>query len=332
MSPGAGLRVGQAGLGEWGRNLARNFADLADLVWLTDPADGKRAEYEARYPQARWAESFEEMVADPALDAVVIATPVPTHYELAKIALEAGKHVFVEKPPAMTGTEIDELVAISDERDLVLMPGHLLLYHPGVRKLKELVDSGELGDVLCVYGNRQNLGRIRPYENALWSLGVHDLSVILHLLDEDPIEAIALGRDFLQPGVEDVVFCYLRFPSGRIAHMHLSWLDPHKMRKMTVVGTEKMAVFDDMELDRKVTIYEKSPWRPVSTYGEWQTRTGDIRIPKIATDEPLKLECRAFLALVEGDGDRGQVARDGARVVRALDQLTASLQAGVPAA
>ena len=332
VSSGTGLRVGQAGLGEWGRNLARNFADLAHLSWLTDPAEGKRDEYEARYPQARWADSFEEMVADPALDAVVIATPVPTHYELAKIALEAGKHVFVEKPPAMTGAEIDELVAIAEERDLVLMPGHLLLYHPGVRKLKELVDSGELGDVLCVYGNRQNLGRIRPYENALWSLGVHDLSVILHLLDEDPIEALALGRDFLQPGVEDVVFCYLRFPSGRIAHMHLSWLDPHKMRKMTVVGTEKMAVFDDMELDRKVTIYEKSPWRPVSTYGEWQTRTGDIRIPKIATDEPLKLECRHFLALVEGDGDRRQVARDGARVVRALDQLTSSLQAGVPAA
>ncbi|MBA2740377.1 MAG: Gfo/Idh/MocA family oxidoreductase [Actinobacteria bacterium] len=326
------LRVGQAGLGEWGRNLARNFADLAELTWLTDPAEGKRAEYEARYPQARWTDSFEEMLADPALDAVVIATPVPTHHELAKLALVAGKHVFVEKPPAMTGTEIDELVDLAEKRELVLMPGHLLLYHPGVRKLKELVDSGELGDVLCVYGNRQNLGRIRPYENALWSLGVHDLSVILHLLDEDPVEAIAFGRDFLQPGVEDVVFCYLRFPSGRIAHMHLSWLDPHKMRKMTVVGTEKMAVFDDMELDRKVTIYEKSPWKPVATYGEWQTRTGDIHIPKIATDEPLKLECLHFLELVGGRGDRRQVARDGARVVRALDQLTASLHAGVPAA
>ncbi len=268
------------------------------------------------------------MLADESLDAIVIATPVPTHYELAKQALEAGKHVFVEKPPAMKGVEIDELVSIAEERDLVLMPGHLLLYHPGVLKLKELVDGGALGDVLCVYGNRQNLGRIRPYENALWSLGVHDLSVILHLLDEDPVEAIALGRDFLQPGVEDVVFCYLRFPSGRIAHMHLSWLDPHKMRKMTVVGTEKMAVFDDMELDRKVTVYEKAPWKPVNTYGEWQTRTGDIHIPKIATDEPLKLECRHFLSLVEGDGDRARVARDGARVVRTLDMLTTSLNGG----
>jgi len=154
---------------------------------------------------------------------------------------------------------------------------------------------------------------------------VHDLSVILYLLDEDPGECVALGRDFLQPGVEDVVFCYLRFPSGKIAHMHLSWLDPHKMRKMTVVGTEKMAVFDDMELERKVTVYEKSPWKPTGTYGEWQTRTGDIHIPRVATDEPLKLECREFLRLVAGEGDRRKVAEDGARVVRALEKLTASL-------
>ena len=145
------------------------------------------------------------------------------------------------------------------------MPGHLLLYHPGVRKLKELIDAGELGDVLCVYGNRQNLGIVRTNENALWSLGVHDLSVILYLLDEEPEEAVAHGRDFLTEGVEDVVFCYLRFPSGKIAHMHLSWLDPHKMRRMTVVGREKMVVFDDMELERKVTVYEKAPWKRAET-------------------------------------------------------------------
>jgi predicted dehydrogenase len=319
------VRVGQAGLGEWGKNLARNFAELAELSWLSDPADGKEEEFTGRYRRARWATSFEEMLADAELDAVVIATPVPTHYELAKQALEAGKHVFVEKPPAMKSSEIDELVAIAEERHLVLMPGHLLLYHPGVVKLKELVDGGMLGEVLMVYGNRQNLGVIRKHENALWSLGVHDLSVILYLLEEDPAEAVAHGQSLLKTGVEDVVFCYLRFPSGKIAHMHLSWLDPHKKREMTVVGTEKMAVFDDMELDRKVTVYEKSPWKPVDTYGEWQTRTGDIHIPKIATDEPLKLECRHFLALVQGDGDRSRVARDGARVVRALDMLTTSL-------
>jgi predicted dehydrogenase len=220
---------------------------------------------------------------------------------------------------------MEELVALAERSSLALMPGHLLLYHPGVRKLKELVDGGELGEVLCVYGNRQNLGKIRKDENALWSLGVHDLSVILFLLDEEPAEAIAHGRDFLNAGIEDVVFCYLRFPSGRIAHMHLSWLDPHKMRRITVVGREKMVVFDDMELDQKVTIYDKAPESAPTSYGEWLTRTGDVFSPKIPNDEPLKLECQAFLELVAGRGDNGKVARDGLKVVRTLERLQASL-------
>jgi predicted dehydrogenase len=320
--------IGVAGLGYWGPNLARNFAELGALTWLCDLDEDLRATFAARYPGVHVTGSFEDMLADPAVQGVVIATPVPTHYALAKQALEAGKHVLVEKPPAMRATEIDELLALATERDLVLMPGHLLLYHPAVRKLKELIEAGELGEVLCIYGNRQNLGIVRTNENALWSLGVHDLSVILYLLDEEPEEAVAYGRDFLTEGVEDVVFCYLRFPSGKIAHMHLSWLDPHKMRKLTVVGREKMVVFDDMELERKVTVYEKSPWKRAETYGEWQTRSGDIYIPKIATDEPLRLECQEFLRLIAGEGDRHKVAEDGARVVRALDRLTASLRHG----
>jgi predicted dehydrogenase len=218
-----------------------------------------------------------------------------------------------------------ELVRLAEERRRVLMPGHLLLYHPGVRKLKELVDSGDLGDVLCVYGNRQNLGTIRTNENALWSLGVHDLSVILHLIGEEPAEAWAHGNAFLTPGVEDVVFCYLRFPSGKIAHLHLSWLDPHKMRKLTVVGRDKMAVFDDMELERKITVYEKAPEQPAQTYGEWRTRTGDIFSPKIANDEPLRLEVQHFLRLVR-NGTDGTEAHDGLAVVRVLEQLTESLR------
>jgi len=317
--------IAVAGLGYWGPNLARNFDDLGALTALCELDPELRERYASRYPGARMYSDFDELLADDEVKAVVIATPVPTHYSLARTALEAGKHVLVEKPPAMRGVEIDELVAIAAERDLVLMPGHLLLYHPGVRKLKQLIDDGELGDVLCVYGNRQNLGIVRTNENALWSLGVHDLSVILYLLDEEPSEAVAHGRDFLTPGVEDVVFCYLRFPSGKIAHMHLSWLDPHKMRRITVVGREKMVVFDDMELERKVTIYEKAPWKRTDSYGEWQTRSGDISIPKIPTDEPLKLECQEFLRLVGGEGDRRKVAEDGARVVRALDRLTESL-------
>jgi predicted dehydrogenase len=318
-------RVGVAGLGYWGPNLARNFDELAELTWLADLSPELQEKFAARYPNARVTGDFDDLLGDDTLDAVVIATPVPTHYELAKKALEAGKHVLVEKPPAMTAAEMDELVALASARDLVLMPGHLLLYHPGVLKLKELIDAGELGDVLCVYGNRQNLGIVRTNENALWSLGVHDLSVILYLLDEEPSDAIAHGRDFLTEGVEDVVFCYLRFPSGKIAHMHLSWLDPHKMRRMTVVGREKMVVFDDMELERKVTIYEKAPWQRAETYGEWQTRSGDIYSPKLPNDEPLRLECSHFLELVEGNGDRAKVASDGAMVVRALERLTESL-------
>jgi predicted dehydrogenase len=249
----------------------------------------------------------------------VIATPVPTHYALAKQALEAGKHVFVEKPPAMRGVEMDELVELADAKDRVLMPGHLLLYHPGVLKVKEIIDSGELGDVLCVYGQRVNLGIVRSNENALWSLGVHDLSVILYFLDQDPVLATAQGSASINPGVEDVVFCFLRFPDDRIAHMHLSWLDPHKMRKMTVVGREKMVVFDDMEPERKVTVYEKR----AGPHGE--LHSGDIYVPKIETTEPLRRECAYFLELIEGKHDKGKVARDGARVVRALEMLTNSL-------
>jgi predicted dehydrogenase len=315
----SGIRIGQAGLGYWGRNLARNFDDLAELRWICDEKPEARAEFADRYPHARVTSDFAEMLADDELAAVVIATPVPTHYPLAKQALEAGKHVFVEKPPAMRAAEMDELVTLAAARDLVLMPGHLLLYHPGVLKVKELIDRGELGDVLCVYGNRVNLGIVRSNENALWSLGVHDLSVILYFLDEDPELATAQGSASIHPGVEDVVFCFLRFPSGKIAHMHLSWLDPHKMRKMTVVGREKMVVFDDMEPERKVTVYEKR----AGSSGE--LFSGDISIPKIETTEPLRRECSYFLELVAGEHDRAQVARDGARVVRALEMLTTSL-------
>jgi predicted dehydrogenase len=310
--------VGVVGLNYWGPNLARNFADLGALSWLCDLDEERLAAAKARHPDATATSSYDELLASD-VSGVVIATAVPTHYPLAKQALEAGKHVFVEKPPAMRATEIDELVDLAADRDLVLMPGHLLLYHPGVHKLKELIDGGELGDVLCVYGNRQNLGIVRANENALWSLGVHDLSVILHLLDEEPELATAQGSWSIHEGVEDVVFCFLRFPSGKIAHMHLSWLDPHKMRKMTVVGREKMVVFDDMEPERKVTVYAKR----VGPSGE--VVSGDIHIPKIATAEPLRLECQYFLELLLGKHDRFKVARDGARVVRALEMLTNSL-------
>ena len=318
--------VGLAGLGPWGTNLARNFHELARLARICDADDERLAAAAGRYPAAATSSGLEELLADDDLDAIVIATPVPTHAALAREALAAGKHVFVEKPMALSAAEAEELVALAEEQGLALMPGHLLLYHPGIVKLKEIVDGGELGDVLYVYGNRVNLGTIRRDENALWSLGAHDLAVILHLLDEEPSELTAHGESFLKEGVEDVVFCYLRFPSGKTAHMHLSWLDPHKMRRMTVVGTGKMAVFDDMELDRKVTVYDSAAEPALGTYGEWRTRTGDVYSPRIPNSEPLRLECAHFLGLVRGEGDPLAAARDGLAVVRALEQLQASLE------
>jgi predicted dehydrogenase len=319
------LRIGQVGLGYWGRNLARVWDDVADLRWLCDASEALREEFARRYPNARVTGDFDEMISSGEIDAVVIATPVPTHYPLARAALTAGLNVFVEKPPAMRVAEMEELIGLAEAAGLVLMPGHLLLYHPAVQKLKALVDTGELGDVLVVYGNRQNLGKIRKDENALWSLGVHDLSVILYLIQEEIAEASAHGHAFLNEGVEDVVFCYLRFASGKIAHMHLSWLDPHKMRRLTVVGRDKMAVFDDMELDRKITVYDKAPEQPSDTYGEWRTRSGDIFSPKIPNDEPLKLECQHFVRLVQKGWD-GREMHDGLGVVCALELLTESLR------
>jgi predicted dehydrogenase len=317
------IRVGHAGLGYWGPNLARNFGSLADLRWLCDLSPDLLESAARAHPQARTTADFEELLADPELDAVVIATPVVTHYELTKQALSAGKHVFVEKPQAQSSAEAEELAALAEEQGLVLMPGYLLLYHPALQRLKEVIDGGELGDVLYLYGNRQNLGQIRRDENALWSIGAQDLSMILHLVDEEPVEAWARGESFLRSGIEDVVFCYLRFPSGVIAHMHVSWLDPHKMRKLTVVGRDKMAVFDDMEPDRKLTVYDKGPVeRPAS---DWQVRVGDIHIPKLSTEEPLRREVAHFLALIGGEGDPLAPAREGLAVIRTLEQLQESL-------
>ena len=233
--------------------------------------------------------------------------------------------MFVEKPLALAGADAEEVAALAEERGLVLMPGHLLLYHPGLRMLKELVDVGRARDGCSyVYGNRQNLGKIRREENVLWSLGAHDLSVILDLVGEEPTEVWARGESFLTTGVEDVVFCYLRFPSGVVAHMHLSWLDPHKMRKLTVVGTPRWP---------SSTTWSPTARSPSTTRatgarrGEWTTRTGDIWSPKIANDEPLRLECSTSSRSSRGGGADSAPAREnGLAVVRALEQLQRSLE------
>ena len=208
------------------------------------------------------------------------------------------------------------------------MVGHLLEYHPGVRRLKELADSGELGEeIYYIYGNRLNLGKLRADENALWSLGAHDVSVVLYLADDEPIEIVAHGASYVRTGVEDVVFCFLRFPSGLAAHLHLSWLDPHKERRFTVVGSQKMATFDDMELERKLTVYDKGFDEDARTYGEYITRSGDVFSPPIPNVEPLRVECEHFIdAIRSGRAPRSDGA-SGLRVVRVLERLQQSLDA-----
>ena len=322
MSGGERLRVGVVGLGYWGPNLARNFDALAgcELAWLCDGRDELRAKFQALYPAARVTGELDDLLGDETLDAVVLATPVPTHAELAVRVLDAGKHCFVEKPLALTVADAERAVDAAERAGKVLMVGHLLQYHPGVNQLKALVDNRELGDIRYIYGNRLNLGKVRTEENALWSLGAHDISVVLHLAgDEEPYEFSCRGESYMTPGVEDVVFGFMRFPSGLSAHLHLSWLDPRKERRFTVVGTRKMATFDDMDPERKVTIFDKS-------VEDYVARSGDIWSPSIPLGEPLRIECQHFVDCIADGRAPVSDGHSGLRVVRVLEQLQLELE------
>jgi predicted dehydrogenase len=326
------VRIGVVGLNYWGPNLARNVDRLpgAELAWCCDLDEKILARMKTQFPDARTTTDLDDVLADPTVEAVVVATSVPTHYLLGKRVLEAGKHAFIEKPMATTAADAEDLVRVAEAHDRRLMVGHLLEYHPAVRKVKELIDAGDLGRIFYVYSNRLNLGKVRPDENALWSLGPHDISVLNYLTGEEPEEVTARGECYLQNGVEDVVFGYIRYPSGMIGHLHVSWLDPHKTRKITVVGSEKMAVFDDMDADRKVTVYDKSAVVPqYQSYGEYVTlRFGDIYCPHLPNDEPLRLEVEHFVECVR-DGRRPlSDGRDGLNVVRVLEAMERSLRSG----
>ncbi len=326
----AALRIGVVGLGYWGPNLARNFAALpgCELAWCCDASEEARARIAPQFPGARFTAELEDLLADPTLDAIALATPVPTHAELAVRVLEAGKHCFVEKPLAQSVAGAERAVEAARAAGRVLMVGHLLEYHPGVRKLKELADTGELGDrIYYIYGNRLNLGKLRADENALWSLGAHDVSVVLYLAGEEPVDIVAHGESYVRDGVEDVVFCFLRFPSGLSAHLHLSWLDPHKERRFTVVGSRRMATFDDMALEGKLKVYDKGFDEDARTYGEYITRTGDIFSPSIPNLEPLRIECEHFVESVRSGHQPRSDGASGLRVVRVLEELQRSLDA-----
>ena len=304
-------RIAVAGLGYWGPNLARNFAAIPDceLTWCCDTSAEARERIAERFPGVRFTSELAELLADPGLDAVAIATPV-------------------EKPLAQSVSDAERALAAAEASGRTLMVGHLLEYHPGVEALKRLTQSGELGErIYYIYGNRLNLGKLRADENALWSLGAHDVSVLLHLAGEEPWEALAHGASYVREGVEDVVFCFLRFPSGLSAHLHLSWLDPHKERRFTVVGSRRMATFDDMALEGKLTVYDKGFDEDAHGYGEYITRSGDIFSPQIPNAEPLRIECEHFVHCVrEGTVPRSDGA-SGLRVVRVLERLQHSLEA-----
>jgi len=262
-----------------------------------------------------------------------VATHVPSHPDIAVRVLEAGKHCFVEKPLAQSVAEAERVVAAAEVSGRTLMVGHLLEYHPGVEKLRAIADAGDLGDIHYIYSNRLNLGQIRKDENALWSLGAHDVSVVLRLAgDEEPEEISAVGESYMRPGVEDVVFCYMRFPSGLAAHLHLSWLDPHKERRFTVVGSKRMATFDDMEVENKVTVYDKGFDQDFSSYGEYIARSGDVWSPRIPNEEPLKIECRHFVECVQEGVRPRSDGESGVRVVRVLEALQQSLEGSSRAA
>jgi predicted dehydrogenase len=323
------LRVAVAGLGYWGPNIARNVARLTDaeLAWCCDASEANRARVAEQFPGVRFTGDLDEVLADNSVDAVALATPVPTHPTLAVRVLEAGKHCFVEKPMAQSAVDAEAVVAAARAADRTLMVGHLLEYHPGVMKLKELIDGGELGRTLYIYGNRLNLGKLRADENALWSLGAHDVSVLLRLAGEEPYEVEARGESYMREGVEDVVFCFLRFPSGLAAHLHLSWLDPHKERRFTVVGESRMATFDDMALEGKITVYDKGFDEQTNSYGEYITRSGDIWSPRISNVEPLRTEIQHFVDCIRTGATPISDGAAGLRVVRVLEGLQQSLDA-----
>jgi len=321
------IRVGVAGLGYWGPNLARNFAAIpgCELAWLCDASEQATAKLAASFPGARTTREIDDLLGDESLDAVVLATPVPTHAELAVRVLQAGKHCFVEKPLATTAADAQRAVDAAQAAGRILMVGHLLEYHPAVTRLKELIDAQELGDLFYIYGNRLNLGKLRADENALWSLGAHDVSVALHLIGEEPVECVAQGASYVRQGVQDVVFCYLRFPSGIVSHLHLSWLDPHKERRITVVGSRRMATFDDMLIEGKLTIYDKGFDEDTHSWGEYIARSGDTFSPRIPNREPLRIECEHFIDAVRTGTPPRSDGQSGLRVVRVLEQLQHSL-------
>ncbi len=324
------INIAVVGAGAWGRNHIRVFSEIANvrLKYVCDTDPKKLSSLQKSYPQAKMVENLRPILEDPEVRGVIIASSAVSHYSLSKEILLADKDVLVEKPMALNSRDAEEMLAIAEKRGRILMVGHLLIYHPVVDRLKTMIASGELGKIHYIYTQRVNLGVIRQDENALLSFAPHDLSVILYLVEEEPAVVSAHGESYIQKGIEDVVFVSLRFPDGKMANIHLSWLDPHKLRKVTIVGSKKMVVFDDMEASEKLKIYDKGVGNlSYETYGEYLSlRFGDITIPNIKMVEPLRAEAEHFVQCIDSRKRPKTSGEDGLRVVRILMAAQKSLK------
>jgi len=319
-------RIGILGCGYWGKNLIRNFADLGVLQAIGDIDRDKLKSFGERYAGVATHDSPGGLISDPGIDAVVVATPAETHFDLAFQALSAGKDVFVEKPLSLTYRDAEKLVALAEERSLVLMVGHILEYHPAIVRLKELIDQGMLGKINYIYSNRLNLGKFRTEENILWSFAPHDISVILTLLGEMPVEVFAQGGNYINPDVADVTVTTMKFPEGVNAHIYVNWLHPYKEQKLVVIGDRNMVVFDDVKPENKLIAYKHKI--------DWIER---IPVPKpeaaepiaIEMAEPLKLECAHFLDCLQSRKKPKTDGRNGLRVLKVLETCQRSLREGI---
>jgi predicted dehydrogenase len=328
---GASIAVGVVGLGYWGPNLLRGLMEVpgVEVRYVCDLDRERLSAFGRRYPGAAQTERYEDLLEDPRLDAIVIATPVFTHFDLAAAALSAGKHTFVEKPFAPSTAQAGELIALAEDRDLRLMCGQTFLYSPPVRAIKRLIDTDELGEIFFISSSRVNLGLHQRDVSVIWDLGPHDFSILLHWLEQMPDSITAVGRDSIVPGIQDVAFLTMRFPSGIVANIELSWLAPSKLRRTAIVGSNKMVVYEDGTAE-PVRVFDRGVvYQDPETFGEYQLsyRSGDIRSPMIPATEPLVIELTEFAHLIRtGETSRNlELAR---QVVTLVEAAQASLDGG----
>jgi len=328
------VRVGIVGLGYWGPNLVRNFSELpeSEVTALCDIDADRLQKVSSRFPRALATADVDEVLDRDWVDAVVISTPTRTHYSLARKALEKGIHVFTEKPMATSIAECEELIKLSKKNGTKLFVGHIFLYNAAVQKLKEYVTNGELGNICYIFSSRLNLGPVRTDVNALWDLATHDISIILHLIDSEPVSVNCQGLAYLNNKIHDVCTVTIHFKNGCMAILHSSWLDPNKVRQMTVVGDRKMAVYNDIDPLEKIKIYEKGIDKPLysDNFGEFQFsyRYGDTFSPRIVEAESLKAECQHFIQCVQNGVEPRTNGLNGMEVVNVLTGADHSLHNG----